>query len=192
MALPTPATTQTTDAVLYRIKALLGSSLLTSELATQQTALRTASGDNTLTLPAPGLIAIGDPRWAETVGQLTPGLIIYAEASETISADVAGDTYHVETPVSVVVCMASADTAAIHEEGMYTALLRYSHAVAIVMQTSLSSAAYGGSVGVYDCIPQTWALSEPPIRIETGWSVRYTMSRHLVRWQTRQPAPAQP
>lgn len=192
MALPTPATTQTTATVLIAVKALLESTLLTTELATQQAALRTQSGDATLSLPRPSSFYIGDPEFAETNGPLCPGVVVYAEASTVPQPDVTGDTYQVESTICVMVVMATQDMVAFAEQGMYLAIHAYAHAIAMVMQTHLMSPTYGNTAGIYDCLPLDFVTSPPPIRVEGGWALRYTQSRFTVRWQTKQPAPAQP
>ena len=192
MALPTPTTTQTLATVLIAVKSLLESALLTTELATQQAALRTQSGDAALSLPRPSSFYIGDPEFADTNGPLCPGIVVYAEPSIAPAPVVTGDVYEVESTVCVMVVMATQDVAAFAEQGMYLAVHAYAHAVTMVMQTHLMSSTYGNTAGIYECLPLDFAASPPPIRVEGGWALRYTQSRFTVRWQTKQPAPAQP
>lgn len=193
MSLPAPAATHTLAYVLLRVRALLQSSALTAELAAQQTALRTQSGNASLTLPAPGLVVIGDPDWAQTAGQLTPGIIIDVPAPSTYAPDVSGDTYHVETPLRVTVVYATADAGAVDEQGMMLVRLAYLHAIGLVLSTHLMGSTWGSLAGVYDCVPTAIDATEPtPVRRDDGWTIRYAASTHLVRWQTYQPAPSQP
>jgi hypothetical protein len=192
MSLPTPDTTQTLAYVLVRLRTLLASSRLTTELAAQQAALRTQSGHTALLLPAPGLVVIGMPDTVETAGQLAPGIAIWSSQPDEVVPDVAGDTLHVRSRVAVMTVLASDDTDARDEQQQYLAILAYAHAIGTVAMRDLRGASWGSLAGVYECRIVSLAATPAPVQVDDGWAYRYSMTELEIDWQTAQPAPLNP
>ncbi len=192
MSLPTPDTTQTFAYVLVRLRTLLASSRLTTELAAQQAALRTQSGHTALLLPAPGLVVIGMPDTVETAGQLAPGIALWSSQPDEVVPDVAGDTLHVRSRIAVMTVLASADTGARDEQGQYLAILAYAHAIGTVAMRDLRGASWGSLAGVYECRIVSLAATPAPVQVDDGWAYRYSMTELEIDWQTAQPAPLNP
>lgn len=188
MTLPAPSLQLGDASVLIATRTLLRSSKLTDYLASQVTGL--AGLSVTVTLPAPATVQIGTyDSWRQDVAP--PALLVQFADRPTYMPDVAGNVYHVEARITVGILLTEADTSVITGGDQYMASVAYANAVANCCQRWLSGSAYGGAVGVYECVIGSTGAEPAPIDLTAG-TYRVSDVTLIVRYQMAQEPPEVP